>query len=509
MLATKPPETKQRRWTRRQILTAAGAAGGGAAALAAAGYAGYRWPHPRPPAPATPDISDIEQFRSQPALNPPRATVTRRNAAFASDPAASRYIFGALKGYTADGPGQAGPMIIDTQGRLVWFRQSAQSPFNLKVQQYQGQPVLTWWEGQVITGYGVGSGIILDTSYNEIAIVKAGNGLQADLHEFTLTPQGTALLTAYQTTTADLTSLGGSSRGQLLNCFAQEVDVASGAVLFEWGSLDHVGLDETYNTLSGNAPFDYFHINSISLAPDGDLLISARNTWTIYKVSRQTGEIVWRLNGKESSFAMGDGASFYWQHDAQPQGANAISLFDDGGTPQEEPQSRGLILNLDLTTMKATLQHQYTNPARLLAANQGSMQVLSDGHVFIGWGAQPYFTEFSQDGQVLLNGRFPNDDQSYRTYSYTWSAQPKNEPALVVGANGAGGQVAYVSWNGATAITRWQILAGKTQSSLKPAASAARSGFETTISVNDPGPYFVAVAFATNKELGRSQPVRV
>jgi hypothetical protein len=503
----KTPEAGQRRWTRRQLLAAAGATGAGVVALAAAGYAGYRWPHPKP-APV-PSLADVYQFHSRPDLNPPRATVTRRDAAFATGPDASRLIFAALKGYTADGPGQQGPMIIDTQGRLVWFQPSSQSPFNLRVQQYQGKPVLTWWEGQVITGYGQGNGVIVDSSYKQIATIKAGNGLQADLHELTLTPQGTALITAYQSTTADLTPVGGSNRGQILNCFAQEVDVQSGSVLFQWASLDHVGVGETYNTPSGSGPFDYFHINSIAAMPDGDLLISARNTWALYKVSRQTGDIVWRLNGKQSNFSIGPGAPFSWQHDAQPQGATSISLFDDGDSPPEESQSRGLILNLNLSNMTVSLQRQYTNPARLLAPNQGSMQILPDGRVFVGWGAQPYFSEFSQDGQMLLDGRFPTDDQSYRTYSFSWEGQPTDTPALVVGPNGAGGQVAYVSWNGATGIVRWQILAGKDPSSLQPAANALRSGFETAINVNNPGPYYAAVAFgAGNRELGRSQPVR-
>src|SRR5205823_5607203 len=157
---------------------------------------------------------------------------------------APRYIFTALKGYTADGPGQQGPMILDTQARLVWFQHSQQSPMNLRVQQYQGRPVLTWWEGQIINGYGEGSGIILDASYPQLATVQAGDGPPADLHEFLLTPQGTALLTAFEPATADLTAVGGSSRGQVLGCVAQEVDVQSGAVLFEWHSLDHVGVDE-------------------------------------------------------------------------------------------------------------------------------------------------------------------------------------------------------------------------------------------------------------------------
>jgi hypothetical protein len=172
-----------RRWNRRQVLLAAAKLSGGVAGLAAAGYAGYHWPHPQP-ATSVSDSGEIAQFHSRPDLSPPRVTV-----ALTTGSEAPAYIFAALKGYTADGPGQQGPMILDTRGRLVWFQHSQQSPMNLRVQQYQDQPVLTWWEGQILNGYGEGSGIILDASYRQLATVKAGNGLQADLHEFLLTPQ--------------------------------------------------------------------------------------------------------------------------------------------------------------------------------------------------------------------------------------------------------------------------------------------------------------------------------
>lgn len=498
------------RRSRRQVLIAAGRVSAELAALAAAGYVGYRWPRPQGPnsAPAF-GSAGVDHFVSRPELSPPTITLTRRASAFTLGSGAPGYIFVALKGYAPDGPGQPGPMILDTQGRLVWFSHSTQSPMNLQVQQYKGQPVLTWWEGNILSGYGEGNGVILDNTYQQVATVKAGNGLQVDLHEFQLTPQNTALITAYQTATTDLSSLGGSSRGQVLDCVAQEVDVESGNVLFEWHSLANVGIAESYAQPASGTPFDYFHINSIAVESDGDLLISARNTWAIYKVSRQNGSIVWRLNGKKSNFRMGPGANFFWQHDARPQGTNGLTIFDDAASPPQESQSRGIMLSLDTTAMTANLVRQYTHPARLLAANQGNMQILPNGRVFIGWGAEPYFTEFNQDGQVLLDGRFPTDDQSYRAYSFNWTGQPADLPALVVGPNTAGRWTAYVSWNGATQVARWQILGGERPTAFDPVATAPHSGFETAIAVNAAGPYFAAAALnGSGKVLGRSPAVK-
>ncbi|HZU77560.1 MAG TPA: arylsulfotransferase family protein, partial [Dehalococcoidia bacterium] len=333
-MAVETKHPQKRLVSRRHLLSTAGKAGGGIIALAAAGYAGYRWPHAAKPAPtptATPNpassAANVDTFVSRPDLSPPHVTITHGPRAFAAGSGAPSYIFVAPRGYTTNGPGQAGPMILDTEGRLVWFQHVTQFPMNLQVQRYQGKPVLTWWEGTILNGYGEGNGVIYDSSYRQIATVKAGNGLQVDLHEFLLTPQDTALITAYHPTTADLSPVGGSQQGQVLDCVAQEVDVASGKVLFEWRSLDHVGVDETYNTLPSSGPFDYFHINSIAVAPDGNLIISARNTWTVYKISRQSGQILWRLGGKRSDFTMDSGARFFWQHDARPQGANQITLF--------------------------------------------------------------------------------------------------------------------------------------------------------------------------------------
>src|SRR5581483_2472760 len=289
------------------------------------------------------------------------------------------------------------------------------------VQTYRGQPVLTWWEGQISKGYGEGQAVIADSSYRTIATVKAGSGLRVDLHEFVISPQDTALVTAYRQVTTNLSKIGGQAEGVALSGVVQEIDIRTGKVLFEWDSLDHIPVTDTYTPFAGgttSAPFDYLHINSIAIAPDGDLLLSARNTSAIYKVSRFSGKVAWTLGGKRSSFAMGPGTTFWFQHHITPLTASTVSIFDDGGAPpQKEPQSRAILLDLDTGSMRATLKQAYTHPAGLAAANQGSMQVLGDGRVLVGWGNLPYFSEFAADGTLLLDGQFPVGDQSYRAFT--------------------------------------------------------------------------------------------
>jgi len=208
--------------------------------------------------------------------------------------------------------------------------------------------------------------------------------------------------------------------------------------LFEWHALGHIALSESYAKRRGKAPFDYFHINSVELGRDGNLLISARNTHAIYEIDRQTGAVIWRLGGKRSDFAMGSGTTFAWQHDARWRSPTTISLFDDGAAPAVEKRSRALLLHVDLPGRKVTLIHAYTHPKHLLSTSQGNMQVLPDGHVLVGWGSEPWFTEFAADGTVVFDGHFAKGADSYRGYKFEWHGEPTGRPTVVARKSRAG-----------------------------------------------------------------------
>jgi hypothetical protein len=524
-LDEQPAEGSGSRLTRRRLLERGGTAVGAIAGLGIAGFVGFKLPHhsalaaTRPATAAAAPKSPydpgavVRHFVTRGDLTPPAISVTSVGS---GTPATSPgYIFLSTKGYPAAGPGQAGNIILDRQGRVVWFAPSgSQSWLGFDTQTYRGQPVLTWWQGDVKAGYGKGEGVIADASYKTIATVRAGHGLMADLHEFAITPQDTALVTAYRPAPADLSKLGGKARGMVLSGVVQEIDIATGRVLFEWDSLDHVPPAETMAPFAGGTsklPFDYFHINSIAIAPDGDLLVSSRNTCAVYKISRPGGQVVWRLGGRQSSFTMGPGTRFYFQHHARPHGASTLSLFDDGGAPpQIEKQSRAILLDLDTAAMTATLRRQYLHPAGVAAANQGSMQVLPDGRVFVGWGNQPYFSEFAADGQIRLEGEFPVSDQSYRAFTAAWHGRPDGRPATVAQVNPAGGSVVYVSWNGATEVAGWVVRGGPAPDSLSQVGRQEWLGFETAIAVASSGPYFAVTAVdAHGKSLGDSEAVKV
>jgi hypothetical protein len=423
---------------------------------------------------------EVQGFYSRGDLRPPRVTVTAQSPLVAPG-----YEF--VAPYT--GPGQAGPMILEAGGGLVWFKPLPADTFatNFRAQEYLGRPVLTWWQGDIsVHGYGLGEGVIFDQSYTDLAHVRAGNGVQADLHDFQLTARGTALITAYDPILCDASSAGGSSSEGVTDGLIQEIDVKTGLVRLQWTSLDHVALQESYNNAanaSASDPFDYFHVNSINVDRDGSLLISARNTWAIYDLDPRSGQIVWRLGGKRSSFHMGAGTSTAWQHDSRELPGGAFSLFDNGASPGVHRQSRGIVVDLDEQHRTATLATQIVHPPPLLADSQGNFQTLENGDWFVGWGQTPSFSEFNAAGALLFDAHFPTHTQSYRAFRLAWTGTPVHAPTFVLHPGAGGAATVYASWNGATLVTSWRVLAGPRVSDLQAVAQVARSGFETAIAL--------------------------
>ncbi len=409
---------------------------------------------------------------------------------------------------------QTGPMIIDGNGELVWFKPlDTKGITDFRVQSYGGKPVLTWWRGKAVKGVGDGYYVILDDSYREIARVYAGNGLRGDVHDFLITAEDTALITIYRRLPQDLSAIGGPKRSSIWEGVIQEVDIPSGKVLWEWHSADEIEPSESYTkppppTASPKgSPYDYFHINSVDVQPDGSLLISARNTHGVYEISRPEGRVVWRLGGKKSDFKMGKGTTFAWQHDARRQPDGTITIFDNSADPKTAEFSRVLVLDVDTETERATLLRSYAHPKKLLAGSQGNAQFLPDGHVFVGWGAKPYFTEFDADGTVLLDGRIAAGPDNYRAYRAAWAGRPTDNPALAA-TREDGTLTVSASWNGATDVVSWQVLAGEDLGHLESLTSAVKDGFETEIVVETEHPFLqVRALSASGTVLGTSRLV--
>jgi hypothetical protein len=474
-----------------------------------------------PAAPGKP--TDVQSFQTLPELHPPVVSVNQ--AAGANAPPG--YLFAA----PFLGPGQWGTMIFDNAGKLVWFRPlpPSQDAADFRTQLYRGKTDLTWWQGRTITfGYGLGEDVIADANYRTISVVRAGNGLAADEHEFLVTSHGSAYVLAYSPVAASLAAVGGPAGGIAMDCVIQHVDIHTGLVMWEWHSLDHVAITESYSKpplpSATNGVYDYFHINSLELDRRENILISARNTWALYDIAARTGSVLWRLGGKLSSFTLGPNVQFAYQHDARWMPNGDISLFDDEGFPPIKPPSRAEVIELDQRAKTATLAAQFVRaPVPLITNSQGNAQALPAGGWMVGWGGLPNFTEFNAHGQVVFDAQLPTGEDSYRVYREPWAAQP-TEPPRILAKKATSPAAAcppgalcpvlasrveiYVSWNGATTVSFWQILSGPSASHLKPVSKKPRSGFETATEVPKARFFQARALSASGNVLGVSKVVR-
>jgi Arylsulfotransferase (ASST) len=455
------------------------------------------------------DPGAVQHYISAPTLTPSTVKITTQ-----AKPGVTQGDF-FLDPY--QGSGAPGPMIVDSQGNLIWDHTLGheEESTNFHVQSYEGKPVLTWWQGRILKlGFGQGQDEIYDTSYRHLATVRAGNGYKADLHEIRLEPDGTAWIDIFDPVKMNLSSVHGAARGVLTDSVIQEIDIRTGLVMWEWHALGHIALAESQIPASRNEyPWDYAHINTVDPGSNHDVLLSSRSAWTLYDVSLQTGAINWRLGGgKRSSFKLGPGVKFYWQHDAEWEPSGEISLFDNGSTPPKEKQSRGLILQPNYTAHTVKLVKAFTNPTQtLLASSQGNMLNLAEGATsgnwLMGYGGLPNFTEYNAKGEVLLDATLGKNVQDFRTYLSPWNATPTTSPSIA--AQGSGSDVTVeASWNGATNVSSWQVLAGPSGSLTPTGTATAKTGFQTTIKVQTSGPDVAVRALtAAGEVLGTSSSI--
>ena len=434
-------------------------------------------------------------FVTAPSLHPPvittdQATVTAKLA--------PGYIFTA-NFYDLNSPpivGQSGPLILSNTLQPVWFKPVPTGVIasNLSLQTFDGRPALAYWQGRVTNTGSTESGedVVVNDHYQTVATLRGKNGWKLTLHEFVIRGDH-AWVTANKDIPLNLSRYGGAYNGAVDDSAVQEYDLKTGKLLYSWDAIakSHIPLSDSYASLPTNGfPWDAYHVNSIDLVGNTSFLVSMRNTWAAYLVNIKTGAIQWALGGKHSSFKLGPGADFQWQHDVVLQPGSVVTMFDDhccqltgGGTyvPASEA-SRALVLKLDQSRHTVTLTARYGDSFGLTSDYMGDTQPLPNGNVFVGWGSSPYLTEFSASGTPLLDGVLPRPDLSYRASVEPWVGTPLSPP-LGAARESDGKTTVYASWNGATQLAAWKVLAGSGAGGLTVVASAARSGFETAIAL--------------------------
>ncbi|PSR80927.1 ASST-domain-containing protein [Coniella lustricola] len=407
---------------------------------------------------------------------------------------------------------QVSPFIMTDDNDLIWSGPTITAT-NFRQQLLYNQSIITYWEGTGnaadagLVGLGYGKVLLYDNKYELIQTICLQLNLtqpdgiesdcEADVHESYITNRNSILVTAYNVTQTDATSIGGPADAWIYDPLAVEIDIKTGEILFLWSPLAHVPINATQTAIDGTGvnasqPFDWFHMNSIQW-DDGNYLINARNTWASYYVNSQ-GDVLWEINRFNGGTfgSLPENISFSWQHDAriQPISSNQslITWFanDNSVESTSNPsQALGLLLTLPPNT-----EHppqvvidlwDHANPVS--AYSQGAVSRLDNGNYIVGYGAQPYIKEFgpkdTSDDDLLWSAQFaaPNQGQSYRAYKQEWHATPASKPNLTNTLRG------YVSWNGATDVTSYMVYVWKNDSTIEELGTVARMGFETKFSL--------------------------
>jgi hypothetical protein len=429
-------------------------------------------------------------FVSAPGLHPPKLEALERRAGLAP----GDFLVANVSITVSPGGrpvGQEGPMIVDSHLRPVWFRdvtRGAGEVLDFEQETYRRNPVLIWVQGRTV--------VVLNQHYRRIATLQARAPWIVDGHDASIVGGDIWVTVTRPVPNQDLTAYGGPRRGVVVDSGVQEYRLSTGRLIRTWDALNPGGRPNVPLSASvqpwNPLPWDAYHLNAVQPLPNGDLLVSMRDTSAVYLIDPVTGHVVWTLGGEDSTFTFGPGARFAWQHDAkliQPgqggQGAHVeLTLFNDDCcvmTRRMQPgrpdgPSEGMVLDLNTVTHRAALVAAYRDGPPGHTLFLGSMQLLPGGNALVGWGSNPYFSEYSRAGTRLLGVRWPGTDQSYRTlFTDTWVGTPYYPPSGAVR-----GRNVYASWNGATQVARWEVLGGLRA----VVASRPRTGFQTTIALH-------------------------
>ncbi|KAK3053111.1 hypothetical protein LTR09_005737 [Extremus antarcticus] len=410
--------------------------------------------------------------------------------------------------------------IMDQRGDLIFAADEDGMGFcngwvagmtDFRVQAYQARKYITYWDGCNTRGthWGHRGGRVsfIDEEYNKFELnpdlgintLEPATRGSVDVHEHQMTDHDTMVVTSYNNTQINLTWIGGPADAWVADGMFFELDVKTGKVLFEWRALDHISLEASrYGINSAGAgvtkrvPWDWLHINSVERVGD-NYLISARHHFAIYMISGTDGSVLWKLDGLDGGSFGSMPVNFRWQHHARAHNVTkdgmTISLFNNmvNRVKNNNTQTNGLAFWLPLPLdphNPPVLVRQLQMPDEMLfSGTQGSYQMdVGNGNGFMGYGKVPVVREFAPDGKLLWQARFGQDGavMNYRGFKMTWHGTPKaRDPVVLIENPRLHTPRVYVSWNGATEISGWAILAGNDKDSLEAIGVAQKKGFET------------------------------
>ena len=312
-------------------------------------------------------------------------------------------------------------MLVDNEGTPIFYREfSGGSLYDFNLQP-NGEMTFFIYP---VTCLG------MDSSFNIVRHYVTTNGFSIDVHELCVLPDGGYYILGKRPVEIDMSKIitGGDSAAIIIDGALQEFD-PSGNLIFQWDALDHYKLTDADSHVDlTQHQIDFVHFNAIELEKDGNILISARNLDEVTKIDHNTGDIIWRLGGKNNQFTfINDNRGFSRQHDIRRFSNGDISLFDNGNF-ESPPYSSFVEYKLDEVNKTATLINRYVgysttdSTRKIYSPSRGMIQELPNGNRLISWGESwtPAVTEILPDNSIAYEMSYASYEYKYRAYRYNW-----------------------------------------------------------------------------------------
>ncbi len=306
---------------------------------------------------------------------------------------------------------------MKSNGQFLFARQMPSPCYDFRLQE---NGLLTYFQNAGQKYYA------MDSSYTIVDSFYTGNGYETDLHELRILPNGNALLMSYDVKIINMSKIvpGGQKDAEVTGLIIQEIDPAKN-VVFQWKSWDHFEITDADSVNLSLGVIDYCHGNALEIDYDGNILLSSRNMSEITKISRNTGDIIWRLGGKNNQFTfINDPIKFSYQHAIRRTAAGTYTMFDNGNF--HEPKfSRAVEYQINETNMTCQLIWEFRRDPIIYSFAMGYTERLPNGNTSISWGfSNITYTEVTPVGETAYEFSLGNLSYSYRVVKENWFTKP-------------------------------------------------------------------------------------